>query len=370
MRILLLAGVALLASACATPVGVTRVDTSTAYRSLTESALSAQRPSEPSKAVLRRLGQLDRFERSRPRCSPTSIAASAPAGDEDRLFALAELSFLHGERTGDRAYFLAAAVYAYASVSRARSAAYASTVPILASGSPTTCTTRDWPRGWPPRTHGWRAETRGGRHRGKRARSVSTRAPGRSRSGRSRSTLEPSGLSWADIRLQRFISTTTLEVRGLSNRYRRPGLGAALAASLATGEASTQVVGANASGPTRRCRSTALLRIEDARASLATGKVRGRLELYAADQASTVMLDGQPQPLEVDPTAALAYQLEGNPLYELEIAAFLRAGVVGRKIPRDRAQDGLFTLRPYRRGKIPIVLVHGTASSPPAGPSW
>ena len=30
--VLLLAGVALLASACATPVGVTRVDTSTAYR--------------------------------------------------------------------------------------------------------------------------------------------------------------------------------------------------------------------------------------------------------------------------------------------------------------------------------------------------
>ena len=35
-------------------------------------------------------------------------------GDEDRLFALAELSFLHGEQTGDRPHFLAAAVYAYA----------------------------------------------------------------------------------------------------------------------------------------------------------------------------------------------------------------------------------------------------------------
>jgi pimeloyl-ACP methyl ester carboxylesterase len=30
----------------------------------------------------------------------------------------------------------------------------------------------------------------------------------------------------------------------------------------------------------------------------------------------------------------------------------------------DRTQDGLFLLRPYRAGKIPIVLVHGTASSP------
>ena len=50
---------------------------------------------------------------------------------------------------------------------------------------------------------------------------------------------------------------------------------------------------------------TALLRIEDPRASLITGKMRGRLEVYPADQASTVMVDGQPQPLEVDPTAAL-----------------------------------------------------------------
>ena len=37
-----------------------------------------------------------------------------PTGDDDRLFALAELSFLHAERTGDRAYFLASAVYAWA----------------------------------------------------------------------------------------------------------------------------------------------------------------------------------------------------------------------------------------------------------------
>src|SRR5262249_41616411 len=37
-----------------------------------------------------------------------------PTGDEDRLFALAALSFLQAERTGDRSYFLASAIYAYA----------------------------------------------------------------------------------------------------------------------------------------------------------------------------------------------------------------------------------------------------------------
>ena len=360
-----LAGVALLASACATPVGVTRVDTSTAYRILTENALSAGRPSEPSKVVLRRLGQLDRFDEE-----PAAVLAElhrglGPAGDEDRLFALAELSFLHGEQTGDRAHLLAAAVYAYAFLfpGSERAKGTPGSDPRLrlaydlynqglaqglaappgkggAGGSAPDVTSEDF-------------------------REVRLEAGTRTLPfGTLEIDFDPSELSWAGYRLHRFVSMTTLKIRGLRNRYRRPGLGAALAASLASGDASTQVVGSKRIGPYLKLPVTALLRVEDPRASLATGKVRGRLEVYAPDRASTVMLDGQPQSLEVDPTAALAYQLEGNPIYELEIGAFLRAGVIGREIPRDRTQDGLFFLQPYQPAKIPVVLVHGTASSP------
>jgi pimeloyl-ACP methyl ester carboxylesterase len=362
---LVLAGVALVASACATPVGVTRLDTSAAYRNLTESALTAQRPSEPSKAVLRRLGQLDRFDQEPAAVLSELHRGLAPAGDADRLFALAELSFLHGERTGDRAYFLAAVVYAYA---------------LLFPGPERGVRLP----GWDPRLRLAYDLYNEGLARGltgpPAGPDTAGSPPGATGEDLTEVRLEagtrmlpfgtlevepdPSGLSWGGYRLHRFTSTTTLEVRGLRNRYRRPGLGAALAASLVPGEASTQVVGARRLGPRTKVPVTALLRIEDARASLATGKVRGRLELYAADEASTVMLDGQPQSLEVDPTAALAYQLESNPVYGVEIAAFLRAGVVGREIPRDRVHDGLFMLQPYRPGKIPVVLVHGTASSP------
>jgi pimeloyl-ACP methyl ester carboxylesterase len=182
--------------------------------------------------------------------------------------------------------------------------------------------------------------------------------------GRLDLTLNESGLSWAGYPLEHFVSTTTLAVRGLRNRYRRPGIGAPLAASLATVEAPVDALGAERIGPRMKVPVTALVRFEDARASLATGQVRGRLELYAADQASSVTIDGQVQPLEADPSAALAYQLEGSPLYGLEIAAFLHSGAFGSMLPRNRAQDGLFTLQPYVRGKIPVVLVHGTASSP------
>jgi pimeloyl-ACP methyl ester carboxylesterase len=177
--------------------------------------------------------------------------------------------------------------------------------------------------------------------------------------------LDESGLTWAGYGLEHFVSTTTLGVRGLRNRYRRPGIGAPLAASLAASPTADKIVGAERIGARTKVPVTAFVRLENARAGLASGRIHGRLELYAADRASTVTVDGQEQPLEVDPTAALAYQLEHNPLYKLEITAFLRGGFFGSQLlPRDRTQDGLYTLQPYQPGKFPVVLVHGTASSP------
>ena len=358
--------VALAVAGCWTPVGVSRIDPEAAYRLHTVSALSEGEPSEASKMVLRRLGLMDRFEKE-----PAAVLAElhkglAPTGDEHRLFALADLSFLHGERTGDRAYFLASAVYAYAllfpggdqptplhqSDPRLRLAydlynqglaqGLAATDPVAGAGKP-----------------------RGGGQRGKHAEVRLEAGPRPLPFGKLDLTLDDTGLTWAGYPLEHFISTTTLSVRGLRNRYRRPGLGAPLAASLADVAAGTaKPVGAERIGPRTKVPVTALVRLDDPRASLATGRLRGRLELYAADRASTVTIDGRPQPLESDPTAALAYQLESNPLYELEIAAFLRGGAFGSMVPRDRTQDGLFTLQPYQRGKMPVVLVHGTASSP------
>ena len=359
--ILGLASLALIVSGCATPVGVQPVDIQTAYRIHTESALSVGQPSEPSKMVLRRLGLLDRFDEE-----PVAVLAElhhglSPAGDDDRLFALAELSFLHAERTGDRAHFLASAVYAWALL-----------FPGDATGMRFQPSDPRLRLAYDLYNQAVAEGLAGSRDGGDPSRSVSdgmgeVRLEPRALKlpfGTLQVTLDESGLSWGGYRLEHLIPTTTLEIRGLRNRYRRPGLGASLAASLVTGQASTKVVGSERFGPRTKVPVTALLRFEHARASLASGQARGRLELYAADQASTVMVDGQEQPLESDPTAALAYQLEGSPLYAMEIAGFLRGGIFGEQILRDRAQDGLFTLQPYRPGRIPVVLVHGTGSSP------
>jgi hypothetical protein len=346
------AGLALLAAGCATPVGVQPVDIQTAYRLHTESALSARQPSEPSKMVLRRLGLLDRFD-----VAPEAVLAELhrglrPAGDDERLFTLAELSFLHAERTGDRAYFLASAVYAWALLFPGD----ATGVPLQRSDPRVRLAYDLYNQAVAQGLTAPRDEGGGEVRLEPGARPLPF--------GTLQVTLDASGLSWGGYRLDHFVSTTTLEVRGLRNRYRRPGLGAPLAASLAPGTASAHARGAEHIGPRTKVAVTALLRLENARASLASGQVRGRLEVYATDQAETVTVDGQVQPLEVDSTAALAATLDKSPLYAIEIVALLRGGTVGRQLPHDRAQDGLFMLQPYRPGAIPVVLVHGTASSP------
>ena len=63
-------------------------------------------------------------------------------------------------------------------------------------------------------------------------------------------------------------------------------------------------------------------------------------------------------PLELEPTAALAYGLEGAPIWDFEIAGFRFVE------PGQILGDGLIMMHPYREGRIPVVLVHGTASSP------
>lgn len=343
-----IASLALAVTGCSTPVGVKQVDIETAYSLQNENALSAQQPSEASKTLLRRHGLLDRFD-SEPAAVLAALHADIkPTDDDDHLFALAELSFLHAERTRDKAYFLASAAYAWA---------------LLFPGDATG--TRLLPSD--PRfrlaydlynqavAHGLAAP--GGSEGELRLAAGDYKLP----FGTLHVSLDESGLSWGGYRLEHFIPTTGLEVRGLRNRYRSPGLGAPLAASIAAGQG--QAVGSKRLGPRVKVPVTALLRFEQARANLGNGQIQARLEVYAADQTSSVAVDGRPQPIESDPTAALAYQLNDSPIYDMEIAGFLRGGVFNQ-FPKDRANDGLFTMTPYKPGKIPIVLVHGTASSP------
>ena len=67
-------------------------------------------------------------------------------------------------------------------------------------------------------------------------------------------TMDASGLSWSGYRLEHFVSTTTLEVRGLRNRYRRPGSVRLWRRAWRQGRRQRTSLGRSALGPARRWR--------------------------------------------------------------------------------------------------------------------
>src|SRR5262249_15043183 len=154
-----------------------------------------------------------------------------------------------------------------------------------------------------------------------------------------------------------------LAVRGLRNRYWRPGIGAPLAASLAGTAAAPVVRGANRIPPRLKVPITAFLRLAEPRRSPATGAVPCQPRLYAAAQVKSVTISGQQRPVEFETTAALAYTLEGSRVYAFEFGGFLRE-TLRTYFPQTQTQDGLFFLHPPSLDRIPLILVHGTASSP------
>jgi hypothetical protein len=335
-------GLALIVSACATPIGVNYVDRSVAYQSLTANVLSADKPSSFSARELVNLNLYQRFEEDPVGALAEMHAGLAATGDEDRIFALAELSFFYANNSGDRSYYLAAAVYAYAFLMPGQ------------HGTP--------PKGIDPRLR-WAADiynqalTQAAKsHDG--AYVMPMGGTFRLPFGELTVTFNDADLIWADYRMKDFIPAADIEVRGLRNRYRTPGIGAPLAASIEPIGAATSKQDAYI--PLRmKIPVTVFLRLDDPRGALKSGKLKGDLEFYTPDSARLIKVNGVEVPIEFETTSALALQLEGAPVWDFEIAGF-RSGdfTIGQQ------KLGLYMLHPHQTGRIPVVLVHGTASSP------
>src|SRR6516165_4670534 len=105
----------LLTAGCATPVGVARVDASTAQHQLTANALTADELRPSARNVLRRWVLSDRYDDD-----PAGAIAALHTivtdgrGDEDEVITLAEMAYLYAGKTRQRPYFLGAAVYSFA----------------------------------------------------------------------------------------------------------------------------------------------------------------------------------------------------------------------------------------------------------------
>jgi pimeloyl-ACP methyl ester carboxylesterase len=168
---------------------------------------------------------------------------------------------------------------------------------------------------------------------------------------------DPASMRAGDRELYAFIPLAELEVYGLAMRYRWAGIGAPLAASsrpLESAKGKFDMV-----APRLQVPLTALLRITKARRTLADGEtLQARLELHLAWDGEIVSIDGEKVPLENEPSAAQALTFTGVPVVQIETFGFLGrlSGVLKERPP-------LVSTTPYRPGLIPVVFVHGTASS-------
>ncbi len=337
-RLAIVALCCLAIAGCTTPVSVTRVDPQTAYQKLTDNVLASGELSEASRIVLTRWGLNEQFATD-PEATLAALQAKLADGTagSDAVFALAEMSLQHAERTGQRAYALAAAVYAYAFL-----------FPDGADAAPG----RYDPRLRPAcdlynraltsafaSADGLHVEPRGG----------DLALP----FGTLRVGFDPATLVWAGRKLVDFVPIGDFEVRGLRNTYRQAGIGAPLAAGGVplNPEQGLQIA------PRMKIPVTAVLRIPDARRRLASGKLDATLELHPPSEATTIRLGGQEVPLEVERSATLAYGLSDPEIWARELRGFLIGDLL------ERTPTRLVAMGPYLPGRFPVVFVHGTASS-------
>jgi pimeloyl-ACP methyl ester carboxylesterase len=332
----------LAAVACASPVHVRRVNPERVTADLTRSALVSDRPSLFTENVLYRWHLARQWE-EHPDAALLALRRKvlAQPGGRSAVFALAELCFARANQTGRHDYYLAAAVYAYAFLfpgaqdepldeldPRARIAA-----DLYNRGLTEGLAGRD-------RVH---VELRPGLYPLPFDQQLAVH-------------LDPADLEWADRRLVAFVPVADLEVRGLGARYRQAGIGAPLAADVESGDAQAE----DYLPPTGKVPVTALLRIDQARTQLAEPVIHGALDIFNAYETRSVDIDGRSVPLEMEPSAALAYGLSGSRVWDFELRAFL----VGDLLGREKVKHQLAFVEPYRAGRIPVVFVHGTASSP------
>jgi triacylglycerol esterase/lipase EstA (alpha/beta hydrolase family) len=336
-------GILALCTACAAPVGVQRVSPREAQAELTQSVLTNGKLSERSRILLRRINREQQWE-----TDPAAVLADLHEGlarpvtefnaemRASLLDSVAELAFAHASATGDRRYYLAAALYAWlylfpedeslrpSAVDRGVRLA----VDLYNRGLTLAFTNVETGEVVPE--------------------DVVHELP----FGRLTIDFDEESLVWGNRQLNRFVSVADLEVRGINNRYRVSGLGAPLAARVSEpAEGEDDLVFGGVRVPV-----SAVMRFENAESALVEGEYVASLSVIPYSAAEDTWIEGREVPIEFEPTAALALQLAEDPPWKRELKGFFQGDLgIGRL--------GLVSLSPYTPGRIPFVLVHGTASS-------
>lgn len=163
------------------------------------------------------------------------------------------------------------------------------------------------------------------------------------------------GFPWGREEFSRFLPANAYSVRGVRERVRQSGVGVPLIA--VRNQTSIDDPLRRHIAPRLKLAATAILKPEGGIESLAGGALSGDFELYFPTDTAEIEISGKRVPLEADWTAPLAHSLENSPIWGFSLRGFREGG-------DQEVRNGVYMTQPYQQGKIPVLLVHGTASTP------
>jgi pimeloyl-ACP methyl ester carboxylesterase len=332
-----------LLAGCVNPIGADRVGTRQAYDQVDANALRTGKPSANTASLLHRY-DLVRLASRHPDEAVKALHQKALAtGDRDALFALAELSYVAADQirhslkpwdTRDaRDYYLGSAVYAW----------------LFLIGE---CAQ--------PRANAFDRRFReacdfynyslGLAFTGRRGTNAMVNLqPGRRALpvGEIQITLAETDFSPRLPGFDEVLLADQYRVRGLSTRNRDAGIGTPL---ICVSPVNAEL-GIRQSAP-----ATAFLRLPRTLAEATGGSGAGQIEVYSALDNPKVEIAGLQVPLETDLTTYRAYTLNQEYVWSVGMRQFLA--------PARGLKSQLLFSQPYTPGRIPVVFVHGTFSSP------
>jgi pimeloyl-ACP methyl ester carboxylesterase len=339
-RALVLA-VVLSGAACSVPVKAEHTGAEDVYARLHENVLTGSEPSVAALLTIERAGLSDEYEHD-PGAALVALHRAAESADtRERLYGLAELSLHEGIRTGGQRWYLGSAVYAYLYLFGQADA------PPPGPFDPRFRLACDvYARGL---AGAFRDEDSGEF----RPRSGLMALP----VGNLNVALPQESLVLGGATFDMFRSADEFTVEGMRSRLRTEGLGAPLIAGRRNPPENLKNVAIGAMRPNMNTAATAMLDVSGEFADLGFGRAKATLLLHAPLLGRRTTVRGQDVPLAFDITTPVAYGLTTSKLWHHEIFSFMK----GEKAEFD---NGLIFMAPYQRGKIPLILVHGTASSP------
>ena len=336
-------GVVLALAGCTKPIHTQRMPARMAYRQAIANALDGDHYSAGTRVVLRRFDLEESFA-TEPKETLLRLHEKACVDDRrDLLCALAELNYLHATHVerivkpwaikNAPDYYLAAAVYAYlyllgdtnqfivSDIARQAQLArdlYSHALPKglvapkdpngvvrLASGS----------RPLPP--------------------------------GQVELRLELTQFPWELTAFDRFLAADDWKVRGLTVVNRDPGLGSPLIGVRKAAEDEPVA---------QRVPVTVFLRVAGDASQWSAGQLVATLEVHSAYEKCSVEVGNFKVPLQTDTTTPQAHTLRDLSAWDWNLGRFFS--------PKDKIKPGIYLTQPYQAGRIPVVFVHGTASSP------